>query len=63
MPSVVISWAQQFVDYHFVEEPFKKRKRDRFQVDQVDEGIGDPRVSQSSDVYLSPASLRKRKKH
>jgi hypothetical protein len=63
IPPVVISWAQQFVDHHFVEEPFKKRKRDRLNVDQVDEGIGDPRVSQGSDVYLSPASLRKRKKH
>lgn len=63
IPPVVISWAQQFVDHHFVEEPFKKRKRDRLNVDQTDEGIGDPRVSQGSDVYLSPASLRKRKKH
>ena len=52
-----------YLDHHFVEEPFKKRKRDRLNVDQVDEGIGDPRVSQGSDVYLSPASLRKRKKH
>ena len=63
IPPVIVSWAQQFVDHHFVEEPFKKRKRDRLDVDQVDEGIGDPRVSQGSDVYLSPASLRKRKKH
>ena len=63
IPHVIASWAQQFVDHHFVEEPFKKRKRDRFDLQQVDEGIGDPRVSQGSDVYLSPASIRKRKKH
>jgi hypothetical protein len=63
IPPIVASWAQQFVDHHFVEEPFKKRKRDRFDLEQVDEGIGDVRVSQGNDVYLSPASLRKRKKH
>ena len=63
IPSIIASWAQQFVDHHFVDEPFKKRKRDRLEIDQVDEGIGDPRVSQINDVYMSPASLRKRKKH
>ena len=63
IPPVVVSWAQQFVDHHFKEEPFKKRKRDRLDVEQIDDGIGDPRISQVSDVYFSPASLRKRKKH
>ena len=63
IPPVIIGWATEFVDYHFIEEPFKKRKRDRLNVDQVDEGIGDPRVSKINDVYMSPASLRKRKKH
>jgi len=63
IPSIIASWAQQFVDHHFVDEPFKKRKRDRLEIDQIDEGIGDPRVSQINDVYMSPASLRKRKKH
>ena len=63
IPPIIASWAQQFVDHHFVEEPFKKRKRDRLEVDHVDEGIGDPRVSQINDVYMSPASLRKRKRH
>lgn len=63
IPQIVVGWAQQFIDYHFVEEPFKKRKRDRLDVDQVEEGIGDPRVNKVTDVYLSPASKRIRKKH
>ena len=63
IPPVIVSWAQQFVDQHFKEEPFKKRKRDRLDIEQVDDGIGDPRVSQVSDVFMSPASLRNRKKH
>ena len=32
-------------------------------IEQVDDGIWDPRVSQVSDVFMSPASLRKRKRH
>jgi hypothetical protein len=36
---VVISWAQQFVDHHFVEEPFKKRKRDRLNVIKSMKGL------------------------
>ena len=26
IPPVIVSWAQQFVNHHFKEEPFKKRK-------------------------------------
>ena len=63
LPPVIIGWAQEFINYHYIEEPFKKRKRDRLDIDQVDDGIGDARVEQAADVYRTPGSLKKRKKH
>lgn len=63
IPPLIVSWAQQFIDQHFIEEPFKKRKRDRFDTKKVDDGIGDSRINQGNDVYRSPASIRKRNKH
>jgi len=56
MPAGLIAWVQQFCDAHHVHEPFIKRKRDRQRVDLVEDGIGDPRIRQTADVYRAPKS-------
>ncbi len=57
MPEGLIAWVRDFVDEHHVEEPFIKRKRDRKRIDLVEDGKGDPRVRQMSDVYRAPRTL------
>ena len=47
-------WVQGFVDAHYEEEVFVKRRRMNARVDQVDDGVGDPRIRQTSDVYRAP---------
>jgi len=58
MPAALIAWISAFVGAHHVEEEFKKRQRDRVRIDLAEDGKGDARVRQESDVYRSPASLR-----
>lgn len=52
MPDGVIAWVQAFIDRHHVDEPFKKRQRQRFDPDQV--GFG------RRPATPGPASNRKR---
>ncbi|MCL3881061.1 DUF3305 domain-containing protein [Marivita sp. GX14005] len=59
MPPALVAWVQDWTDRHFVEEPFKKRKRDRYREDKVQDGKGDPRIAQTSDVYRAPSRARK----
>ncbi|MFT7059184.1 MAG: hypothetical protein ACJASV_001691 [Pseudorhodobacter sp.] len=54
MPLGMIGWVRDFVQEHHVEEVFIKRKRDKQRVDMVEEGKGDARVRQLSDVYRAP---------
>ncbi|SEO44832.1 Protein of unknown function [Salinihabitans flavidus] len=54
MPLSLISWVRDFVHAHHVEEDFVKRKRDRTHTDLVEDGKGDPRIRQLSDVYRAP---------
>lgn len=54
MPEGLISWIATFVAAHHVEEPFIKRKRDRTRVDLQEDGKGDARIRQMSDVYRAP---------
>ena len=63
LPPVIAGWAKEFVDHHYIDEPFKKRKRDSLDTEQVEDGIGDPRVRQVADVYRAPGSLKKGTKH
>ena len=60
MPPALVAWLQDWTDQHFVEEPFKKRKRKRYFEDTVEDGKGDPRIAQISDVYRAPSRDRKR---
>ena len=59
MPPALVAWVQDWTDQHFVEEPFKKRKRKRYLEDKVEDGKGDPRIEQISDVYRAPSRDRK----
>lgn len=52
------AWIGEFVDAHYVEEPFKKRKRRPWVDDKREDGRGDARIRQAADVYRSPASRR-----
>lgn len=59
LPPAMVAWLQEWTDQHFVEEPFVKRKRKRHLEDKVEDGKGDPRISQVSDVYRAPSRDRK----
>ncbi len=59
MPPALVAWVQDWTDQHFVEEPFVKRKRKRYLEDKVEDGKGDPRIAQVSDVYRAPTTSRK----
>lgn len=54
MPAGLRAWIAAFVQTHYVEEPFVKRRRNKTRVDRVQGGIGDARISQASDVYRAP---------
>lgn len=56
MPLGLIGWVRDFVQEHHVEEVFIKRKRDKKRMDLVEDGKGDARVRQLSDVYRAPRS-------
>lgn len=60
MPAGLVAWLSDFVARHHADEPFVKRRRDRVEIDRVEDGKGDARVRQEADVYRSPASLRGR---
>ncbi len=58
MPEMLIGIIRDFCEAHFEEVPFVKRKRDEKRVDLVEDGIGDARIRQPSDVYRSPGALK-----
>lgn len=54
MPPGLIAWVREFAETHHEDEIFIKRRRDKKRVDLQEEGIGDPRIRQMTDVYRSP---------
>lgn len=50
----LIAWVREFALEHFKAEPFVKRKRDRARVDLSEDGRGDARIRQETDVYRAP---------
>lgn len=58
MPEGLVGLVADFCDAHYKETPFKKRRRDRIDTDLTEDGIGDPRIRQASDVYRSPAAQK-----
>lgn len=59
IPESLAAWIMEFVDMHYIEEPFKKRRRDEVRVDGAEDAKGDPRIRQQSDVYRAPANIKK----
>lgn len=58
MPEGIVALIRDFVDAHFVDTPFVKRKRDKKRVDLTDDGIGDVRIRQTADVYRAPGQQK-----
>lgn len=54
MPRQLAEAVREFVRTHHREEPFVKRRRDKKRIDLVEDGKGDPRIRQESDVYRAP---------
>ena len=54
MPEGLLNWIADFVARHHEEETFVKRRRKNMSVDQTEDGIGDPRIRQTADVYRAP---------
>lgn len=59
IPESMAAWIKEFIDMHYVEEPFKKRQRNKTKVDMVEDGKGDPRIRQRADVYRAPTNIKK----
>lgn len=54
MPDGLIAWIRDYVELHHEDEVFVKRRRDKARVDLKEDGIGDARIRQVSDVYRAP---------
>jgi len=54
MPDGLIAWVNDFVQKHYEEDVFIKRKRDKQRIDLMQDGIGDARIQQTTDVYRAP---------
>lgn len=63
IPESMAAWIKEFVDMHYVEQPFKKRRRDEVRVDGSEDGKGDARIRQESDVFRAPSNLKKPRVH
>lgn len=59
MPDALLATVKEFCDAHYRESTFMKRKRDKKRVDRVEDGIGDPRIRQTADVYRSPTGQKR----
>lgn len=59
MPDGMIGWVAAWADAHYVEDPFVKRKRRKHMDAQDQDGIGDARIRQITDVYRAPGTTRK----
>lgn len=58
MPPGVIAWIDKFVRQHHEDERFIKRRRDKANTGKIEDGVGDARIRQLTDVYRTPGSKR-----
>ena len=58
MPDGLTGTVRDFCEAHFKDVAFKKRRRDKTRVDRVEDGIGDPRIRQTADVFRSPGYIK-----
>lgn len=63
MTEGLVAWISDFVRAHHEDEVFVKRKRDRLRIDLVEEGKGDPRILQDSDVFRAPRPAQRGRMH
>ena len=56
MPEGLVAWVRDYVEAHHEDQVFVKRRRDKERVDLDQNGIGDSRIRQISDVYRAPSS-------
>ena len=56
MPEGLVAWIRDFVELHHEDEVFVKRRRNKTRVDLKEDGIGDARIRQASDVYRAPST-------
>lgn len=56
MPAGLIAWVRDYIEQHHEDEVFVKRRRNKTRVDLKEDGIGDARIRQTSDVYRAPSS-------
>jgi hypothetical protein len=63
MPEGLVAFIRDFIEAHHETEEFVKRRRDRVNLDRKDDGIGDPRISQLTDVYRAPGPARRKQMH
>ncbi|WP_424987349.1 DUF3305 domain-containing protein [Microbulbifer sp. S227A] len=54
MPEGLVAWVRDFALAHHEHETFVKRRRDRERIDLLQDGKGDARIRQDSDVYRAP---------
>ena len=54
MTEGLIAWVRDFTLKHHQHEVFVKRRRDRKRTDLVEDGKGDARIRQASDVFRAP---------
>ena len=54
MPEGLIAWIRDYIELHHEDEVFVKRRRNKARVDLKEDGIGDSRIRQTSDVYRAP---------
>lgn len=53
-PPALIALIRDFIAEHHADEVFIKRRRDKKRIDAVEDGKGDERIQQLSDVYRAP---------
>ncbi len=54
MPEGVKAWVSEFIKTHHEDEVFIKRKRGKKFEDVPEDGVGDRRIKQVTDVYRAP---------
>ena len=54
MTEGLIAWVRDFTLQHHRDEVFVKRRRDKKRIDLVEDGKGDARIRQDTDVYRAP---------
>ena len=57
MTEGLIAWVRDFTLKHHQHEVFVKRRRDKKRTDLVEDGKGDARIRQESDVYRAPRKV------